>query len=204
MAKLAERRKELVAALMRDGVYEAAIELLAEHGVDGLTMDRLADSAGVAKGSLYSLFRSKRGMVQFIHDKAVEPFMTAMKETIATPRTAPEKLEAILRMWFEHFAAKRGVFDFLFNDPRSRDVVEASKPTARAEAVENLEMIFEQGAAEGSFRPLDAGRTAEMFVGAVSFIIEEQLMRKEDRPADESVGSVMNLFLEGLAPRAQA
>ena len=107
-------------------------------------------------------------------------------------------------MWFEHFAANRGVFDFLFNDPRSRDVVEASEPTARAEAVENLAKLFEQGAAEGSFRPLDAVRTAEMFVGAVSFILEEQLMRGENRPADESVGSVMDLFLKGLAPWPQA
>jgi len=54
MAQLAERRKELVTGLMKDAIYAAAVEILTKQGVDGLTMDRVAETAGVAKGSLYN------------------------------------------------------------------------------------------------------------------------------------------------------
>jgi AcrR family transcriptional regulator len=201
MAQLTERRKELVASLMKDGIYEAAVEVLGEHGIDGLTMDRVAEAAGVAKGSLYNYFRNKRELIQFVHEKTIEPAKRALEETLATSDPAPRKLESILRMWFEHFATHRAIFDFLFNDPRTQAMLDASKRSGRAEAIEGLKTIFQQGVREGSFRSLDATRTAEIFLGAVIITTEQQAFQGERRPVGESVSTLMELFLKGLEPR---
>jgi len=201
MAQLAQRRKEMVASMMKDGIYQAAVEILMEHGPDALTMDRIAETAGVAKGSLYNYFRNKREMIAFIHDKAVEPAQLAVREMRSKSVPAPEKLETILRMWFEHFARNRGIFDFLINDPRTTEVVESCRKSCRTEGIEDLTRVFAQGAAEGSFRPMDAARTAEMFLGAVITTCEQQTVLGERRPVDESVESLMELFLKGLEPR---
>ena len=42
-----------------DEILAAAVQLIAEHGVDGLTMDAVARHAGVAKASIYRRFASK-------------------------------------------------------------------------------------------------------------------------------------------------
>ena len=60
---------------------------------------------------------------------------------------------------------------------------------------------FEQGIAEGSFRPLDAARAAEMFLGAVIITTEQQTTLGEKRPVEGSVSTLMDLFLKGLEPR---
>ena len=35
MARLSERRKELLTAMMQNAIYEAAVAVLTEHGISG-------------------------------------------------------------------------------------------------------------------------------------------------------------------------
>lgn len=48
----------------RDRLYFAAIELAAERGVDGMSVDDIAAQAGVAKGTVYYNFASKEDLVR--------------------------------------------------------------------------------------------------------------------------------------------
>ena len=51
------------AARNRERLLEAARELIAECGVDSLTMDRLAERAGVGKGTVFRRFGSRTGLM---------------------------------------------------------------------------------------------------------------------------------------------
>ena len=110
--RLTERRKAAVDAAMRDGLFEAAVAVIAQHGSAGLTMERLAIAARVAKGSVYNYFRSKRGLLQFVYQKAYEPINVQMHEIAASRQTARGKLEAMARMYFEHVNQERELFAF--------------------------------------------------------------------------------------------
>jgi len=201
MARLTERCKDLVVSAMKDGIYEAAIEVLGEHGIEGLTMDRVAEVAGVAKGSLYNYFRNKEELIGFIFERTVEPAKRAVDQIIAEPIPAVEKLESCLRVWFELLARNRGLFDFLLNNPAVRQCHDPRERGNREEAVRKFRTIFEQGIEEGAFRPFDAGRAAEMFFGAVTASIEHQLTSGEERPVDESVSGLIDVLLHGVAAK---
>jgi AcrR family transcriptional regulator len=56
MVRLSERRKELLNSMMQNAIHSAAVAVLTEHGIGGMTMDRVAEKAEVAKGSLYKYF----------------------------------------------------------------------------------------------------------------------------------------------------
>ena len=56
----AERRD---AARNRDRLLAAARELIADCGAEGLTMDRLAEHAGVGKGTVFRRFGSRAGLM---------------------------------------------------------------------------------------------------------------------------------------------
>lgn len=47
----------------RERVIDAAVELFAEHGVQGTSLRMIADRLGVAKGAVYYQFRSKDDIV---------------------------------------------------------------------------------------------------------------------------------------------
>ena len=49
MPRLCKARKELLTTLMKESIFEAATAVLNEHGVNGTTMNRVAEAAELAK-----------------------------------------------------------------------------------------------------------------------------------------------------------
>ncbi len=183
---------------MRDGLFEAAVAVIAQHGSAGLTMERLAIAARVAKGSVYNYFRSKRGLLQFVYQKAYEPISVQMHEIAASQQSARGKLEAMARMYFEHVNQERQLFDFLLNDASVRGLLKTEQDSLRARVIGVLAGIIEQGVAAGEFRPLDAKRVAEMVLGAIRQLAECELAGNEPQPAEEIVGVLAPVFMDGM------
>jgi len=57
MARLVQKKKAVVEAMMRESLFVAARRLLEEEGWRGTTMERLAQEVGVSKGTVYNYFR---------------------------------------------------------------------------------------------------------------------------------------------------
>jgi len=183
---------------MRDGLFEAAVAVIAQHGSAGLTMERLAIAARVAKGSVYNYFRSKRGLLQFVYQKAYEPISVQVHEIAASPQAARDKLEAMARMYFEHVNRERELFAFLLNDASVRGLLKTEQDSLRAQVIGVLAGIIEQGVAVGEFRSLDAKRVAEMVLGAIRQLAECELAGSEPRPAEEIVRVLVPVFMDGM------
>lgn len=47
-------------------IGEAAVQVAAQHGISGASMDQIAEAAGVAKGSLYYNFKSKDAIFEAV------------------------------------------------------------------------------------------------------------------------------------------
>ena len=197
--RLTERRKAAVDAAMRDGLFEAAVAVIAQHGSAGLTMERLAIAARVAKGSVYNYFRNKRGLLQFVYQKAYEPINVQMHEIAASAQAAHAKLEAMARMYFEHVNQDRELFAFLLNDASVRGLLKTEQDSLRAQVIVVLTGIIEQGIAAGEFKPLDAKRVAEMVLGAIRQLAECELAGSEPRTAEDIVRVLVPVFLEGIS-----
>jgi len=54
-----QERKKVLEAFTRKDILDSAVGLLTRNGIQGLTMDRVAAEAGVAKGTLYVYFKNK-------------------------------------------------------------------------------------------------------------------------------------------------
>ncbi|MEW2708891.1 TetR family transcriptional regulator [Streptomyces koyangensis] len=93
---LAQRKRQLVA----DELTEAALQLLALRGFDGVTVDEIVAAAGVSKRTFFRYFASKEDVVvQFLADMgtdmcaelasrpAGEPPSTALLRTVLIPLT---------------------------------------------------------------------------------------------------------------------
>jgi AcrR family transcriptional regulator len=90
MVDLAVRRPGGRTARIRAAVLEATVSALIEHGYDGLTMERIADRAGVNKTTLYRRWGSRTGLVV----DAVESYAAAQADV---PDTGD--IDEDLRRW---------------------------------------------------------------------------------------------------------
>jgi len=198
MARLMQQRKDL----MKDGIYEAAVATLVEHGFEAMTMDRVANEAGVAKGSLYNYFPNKLELLRFVHDKTVGPLHERVATILGTDQPAVDKLRAIFRTWFQYISEHRGLFHFLFNEYAVHVLLKREGKTSQGNAIRNLTAVIEQGMAEGVFRPVDAGRYAVMLFGVVRETCERQINSHEPLPVDDMLDVAMDFFLHGVGQTA--
>ena len=193
MARLLEQRKDL----MKNGIYEAAVAILAQHGFDAMTMDRVADEAGVAKGSLYNYFPNKLKLLEFVHVKAIEPLRQGTVEILESELSAVRKLEAVIKTWFEYLGEHRGLFSFLFNDYAVLKLLE-SRETGRKSAIRDLTKIIKQGVKEQAFRPVDPSQAAVMLFGVVREMADQRLATEEAWPIWEMTNATIDFILVGL------
>lgn len=190
--------KQAFEGMMKDAIFEATVAVLSEHGVGGMTMDRVAAAAGVAKGSLYRYFRSKRELLEFVHEKLLDPLARNLEALVAADRPAVEKLADHLRVVLEHVAQNVQVHKLLFQDDAAYRLIRSSDRRSLEVAAQWLAEIFRQGMEEGIFRSGNPSQFASMYLGLCRGILEGQpeLDRPEQR--EEVHHLILGTLLHGI------
>jgi AcrR family transcriptional regulator len=202
MPKLSSTRRQLLTAMMKEAIYEAAVAVLSEHGVEGMTMDRVASAAGLAKGSLYKYFPGKQSLLQFVHVRSIDPILRAVEEIVHRTTPAPDKLEAVLGLVFGHLAKHHELFTLLEKgDTGSRALLKPKDPTTRETTLRQYTAIFRQGIDEGLFEAFNPRQLAEMFFGAMLMLWQRSLATGEFRKPDRLIQPLARVFLHGLTVR---
>ncbi len=199
MPRLTVIRKQALDEMMKEALFEATVAVLGEHGVDGLTMDRVAAEAGVAKGSLYRYFASKRELVEFVYAKMLDPIMLVLEEIAARQQPAIQSLSAQLRGLLEHVARHVQIHRLLFEDEAAHGLLQSSERRTVDAASQRLAKVFRQGIDEGVFRPQDPLLLAHMYLGLCKGVLQTQppLDSPEDR--DRVHRLILGSFLSGVA-----
>ncbi|WP_070107535.1 TetR/AcrR family transcriptional regulator [Burkholderia plantarii] len=76
-------RRKKAPAHVRSELLRAAADIATEHGVQAITLDAVAERAGVSKGGLQYHFRSKQALFDALFAQTLERFEAQMKTSIA-------------------------------------------------------------------------------------------------------------------------
>ena len=87
-----ERRSET-----RRRLLDAAAAVFAERGVDGASVDAIADAAGRTSGSVYAHFGSKDGLLFELLDEWMDQTANAITAELLAARTLDEQLAVLWR-----------------------------------------------------------------------------------------------------------
>jgi AcrR family transcriptional regulator len=185
--------------MMREAIFQAATTVLAEHGAKGLTMDRVALAADVAKGSLYHYFPGKKALLEFVYAKMIDPIIENLEAIVATEQPALEKLGTHLNSLLEHVAKHSQVFKLLFEDDAAQGLLQASQRQSQEVGGQLLAAVFRQGIAEGVFRPMEPLMLTQMFLGLCKGVFDTQPELGERDQRETISRLIMGTFLHGIA-----
>jgi AcrR family transcriptional regulator len=103
---MAEPRTAAKLPSARDRILESAYDLFSRHGVRAVGVDRIIESSGVAKMSLYRNFESKEALVLAFLERREERWTKEwlVAEASARGETGTERLLAIFDVFGEWFA----------------------------------------------------------------------------------------------------
>jgi AcrR family transcriptional regulator len=85
-----------------EAVLEAVQRVLARHGCEAITTNRVAEAAGVSIGSLYEYFPDKQAIFAALHDRHVDEVRHVIERTMAHCTSA--SLEELTRELVERLA----------------------------------------------------------------------------------------------------
>ncbi|MFI7585495.1 TetR/AcrR family transcriptional regulator [Spongisporangium articulatum] len=111
MAKPVGRRGET-----RERVLATALELFAEQGVSGTSLQMIADRLGVTKAAVYHQFRTKDDIVLEVVRPVMERLLVLLEEAGARP-ASQERRRFVVHGLIDLVLAHRRLLGVLFGDP---------------------------------------------------------------------------------------
>lgn len=181
----------------------AAAELFAEVGYQGMTIDEVARRADIGKGTVYLYFESKKELALSIVDRINEKMRETHRAILKSGESPQERLRQMLvqRVMFRFDAVKkfREGLDLMLSCLRT-DLLERKKAYIDREALIFVEILVE-GRTLGVFRFEEPLETAHALLTATSALLPYSLSPAElgSRKALEERAEVLStLLVNGL------
>ena len=103
---IAEQPARLPREQRREHLLDVAAELIAEQGVDSLTMEGVAARAGVSKGLGYAYFENRGDLLAALFGREMGELDRRVGAAVAAQPTFEGKVRATLEVWFDTVAER--------------------------------------------------------------------------------------------------
>ncbi|MBN2099704.1 MAG: TetR/AcrR family transcriptional regulator [Dehalococcoidia bacterium] len=198
------QKKELVTEYRRQQILDAALTVFSRKGYGEATIPDIAREAGVAVGTIYNYYPSKRDILISVLASRVlsEPFLKLMEQSPEVDDKA--FLRALVQDRLTMLSQNADKFLFMVGevyrdqDLRRQWVQEVVQPTLRR-AEQRVGSRIESGA----FRPMNAGVTARALAGmAIGFAVLAMIEGEESPckgiPTSELAAQLADFALMGV------
>jgi len=187
--------------LKRQGLIGAVVQVLNREGVKGLTMDNVANEAGVAKGTLYAHFKNKQDLLQTAIEASFAPLVEELNHLLLDSEIPPDrKLAGMILRHLSYFEENRSFFRMLLYDRQvAQERLKRHQSCRYREFLQTTASVIADGIADGIFRPVDPNKVSAMLVEANIAVINQRLAWDEPGPVEEDAKLLADLFIFGIA-----
>ena len=138
----------------RDKLCDAALEIFAEKGVEGLTLREVAARLGVSPMTPYRYFKDKDDILAAVRARAFNDFAGALERAVARGKDPVGKSraagDAYVNFAFQHANAYWLMFQVRQQDREAKDPnLQLAVERARATMTYHVERLIEAGILEG-------------------------------------------------------
>jgi len=200
-------KKELVTAFRTREILAAARRLMQGHGVEAVTMEEIAATAGVAKGTVYLYFQSKDKLVQALISQVGENILAEIEAVVEAPGTAAEKVQQVASIILDYLMRERALFPAY-----ARELLRGGQGAAKSygrklqemeeEFVDLVTRLFAQGIAAGQFIPANPRLLTFMLRGLVRSVGYYQMTEGQEEAVKEALPVLLTLLSSGLTPKS--
>lgn len=166
MARLKKAEREQVLSKTRALLLDAAAQEFAREGYAGANINRISQSAGFAKGTIYNYFPSKRALMLALIDQTAELHLKYIQDKVMGVDDPGARLERFFEAGFafipEHLPQARVMVNNLYGpDVEFKEYMyQAYLPMFQLVGQE----ILAPGIAQGVFRQVDPISTANLLM----------------------------------------
>jgi AcrR family transcriptional regulator len=195
-------KKAVVTAFRTGAILAAARRLMEQKGLDSLTMDEIAQGAGVAKGTLYLYFQSKDELLQALLSQVGEAMALDLEAVLAAPEPPPDKLRRVVALLLQYVKQERELFPIYLRELiRSKSNREALSPWIKKHEeriIGVLTRLFTEGMVAKQFIDVNPRLLAYLLKGMGRAVGYFQMTSDHQDAIQEALPVVLRLLFSGV------
>jgi len=184
-------------------LLDAACRVVARHGFQGATVDRVAEEAKIAKGTVYLYFQNKDGLLKAAIEQGIENFTNQIRAEVAEVQAPLDKLRRFVEASLELSDVHRDFFKTLLLE---RNFLAASPNHPEAAQMLDLylahihfiEELIQAGVQAGVFRSHNTEAAAFALNEAIRGCFQQRALGLTARPAAEDADILLDIFFYGI------
>jgi TetR/AcrR family fatty acid metabolism transcriptional regulator len=185
---------------VRQKIIAAAVKIFAQKGFFETTVDDIARSVKIAKGTVYLYFKDKPSLYLGIIEQHFSLAVSSLEEIRGMNLSCIEQLQMITDTWLEYMFKFKHEFPMfgMENVNLTRRIMKGIRPIlfVRLRAIiDQVTGIIKTGIKNGEFRAIDPQLGAIYFLNVIRTAF---LIRNLPIKFKKSKKGVMNMFLLGL------
>ena len=190
--------------MQREDIILAAAQIFAEKGYHAASMQDIAESVQLQKGSLYHHIRSKQEVLLEILDRALDALIADLQPIAESDLPPPAKLRAAMQTYIERLTRNSDLAAVLLLEHRSLQPAMRKAHVARRDRFESLwRQIVREGIQQGDFHPMDESVVTFALLGVQNWLITWYQKGGRYQP-DQLAKQFTQLFLTGLARNSKS
>jgi len=194
---VSERQKE-ERKLRKKRILDGALEVFHKNGIEGSTMDEIANQAGFGKATLYYYFSSKEEVFCAIMEKGWKPLWENLEDTIHSEDSSNNELFIDTLCKVSNIILKdKNLYRFLFTAPKAITNMPENLQTWRVyqnRLYGSLRELLEQGISNNQFPNTDS----EILFKAIGGLFHGVLFLGDEGNNQVSRNDIKNLLQQFL------
>lgn len=190
--------------LTSDAILDATDAVLGKYGLKKLTMEDVANAAGVSRRTIYEYFPSKKDLVLASIDRVVDRAQTAMEIDASTNYAAPERIYRMLcnRVMVRVNSVQNITqsLDSMFSEIRADYLARREQYFEREAAM--ISIVLQAGQQQGAFGKFDPLETASLLVRATNAYLPYSLSVEElghPEAIQEGIEKLAAILVSGIS-----
>jgi AcrR family transcriptional regulator len=194
-------KQQIVTEFRRTEILDAARTVFASKGFDAATIDDIALATGVAKGTIYLYYPSKREVYWAALQAGVDELYAETTRRVADVESVRDKVRAFVQTKLEYCDLHRDFFCIYYS--AASEVL--SGPPERLEVtalyrqqLDLLEHAFEAGRTRSEIRDIDCARLAVAVFEITRGLITQRLLGRTRDDIQQDVDFAVDLIWTGV------
>ena len=169
-------RRATLESATRDRLLQAAMDVFADRGYHGTTVDDIVAASETSKGAFYHYFPSKQGLFLRLLEQLADLVESGVETAIESQQGALSKVEAALRVVLEVTAARRDLARILLIEAAALGPeFEQSRVGIHRRFATLIQRHLDRAAAEGDIPPQDTALAAAAWIGSINEVVTQRL-----------------------------
>ncbi|MCX5999698.1 MAG: TetR/AcrR family transcriptional regulator [Chloroflexi bacterium] len=146
-------------------ILQAAERLFGQKGYRGVSIDEIAEAAGVSKGLVFYHFTTKKALVERIVKDGVTTLLMRWDAIAQSGEPGQAKLRASVEALLDIFKSRPYLLRIAFVEVIFEEEMKDILANMSEEIVLRIDRLLKDGIATGEFRPVDSRIAASLLMG---------------------------------------